>query len=68
MQETMKRAREITSSTSNTFVASGSGTTSTSHKYDRNDRVVIEKDGQTMEIKYKKAEEYLNQGWKIIEK
>jgi peptide deformylase len=35
-------------------------------KHGRNDKVVIEKDGETQYIKYKKALELLNQGWKIL--
>lgn len=35
-------------------------------KHGRNDKVVVEKDGQTQYIKYKKALELLDQGWKIL--
>lgn len=36
-------------------------------KYGRNDKVVIEKDGQTQFLKYKKALELIqNDGWKLI--
>lgn len=35
-------------------------------KYGRNDKVMVEKDGQTQYIKYKKALELLNDGWKIL--
>lgn len=35
-------------------------------KYGRNDKVMVEKDGQTQYIKYKKAEELLSDGWKIL--
>lgn len=35
-------------------------------KHGRNDKVVVEKDGETQYIKYKKALELLDQGWKII--
>ena len=35
-------------------------------KHGRNDKVVVEKDGQTQYIKYKKALELVEQGWKII--
>lgn len=35
-------------------------------KHGRNDKVVVEKDGQTQYIKYKKAEELLSDGWKIL--
>ena len=34
-------------------------------KYGRNERVVIEKDGNTKEVKYKKAEPLLDDGWVI---
>ena len=35
----------------------------------RNDKVTIEKDGQTQELKWKKAKDLVEtQGWKIIEK
>jgi peptide deformylase len=35
-------------------------------KHGRNDKVMVEKDGQTQYIKYKKAEELLSDGWKIL--
>jgi hypothetical protein len=35
-------------------------------KHGRNDKVVVEKDGETQYIKYKKALELVEQGWKII--
>jgi peptide deformylase len=35
-------------------------------KHGRNDKVVVEKDGQTQYIKYKKALELIGEGWKII--
>ncbi len=35
-------------------------------KYGRNDKVVVEKNGETQYIKYKKALELINDGWKII--
>lgn len=35
-------------------------------KYGRNDKVMVEKDGQTQYIKYKKAIELVEQGWKIL--
>lgn len=35
-------------------------------KHGRNDKVVVEKNGETQYIKYKKALELVNQGWKII--
>jgi len=35
-------------------------------KHGRNDKVVVEKDGETQYIKYKKAIELVGQGWKII--
>jgi len=35
-------------------------------KYGRNDKVVVEKDGETQYIKYKKALELVGQGWKIL--
>lgn len=34
--------------------------------FGRNDKVMIQKDGETKQIKYKKYEEYMNQGWKLI--
>lgn len=36
-------------------------------KYGRNDKVVISRNGEEREIKFKKIEEYLNDGWKIKE-
>ena len=42
---------------------------STTNDIGRNDRVVIEKNGQTQEIKWKKAQNLIqNEGWKVIEK
>lgn len=35
-------------------------------KYGRNDKVMVEKNGETQYIKYKKAEELLADGWKIL--
>ena len=35
-------------------------------KYGRNDKVMVEKNGETQYIKYKKAEELLSDGWKIL--
>ena len=40
--------------------------TKTAVKHGRNDKVVVEKDGQTQYIKYKKALELIGEGWKII--
>ena len=34
-------------------------------KIGRNDKITIEKDGQTKVLKYKKAQNLLNQGWVI---
>jgi peptide deformylase len=35
-------------------------------KYGRNDKVVVEKNGETQYIKYKKALDLVKEGWKII--
>ena len=35
-------------------------------KHGRNDKVVVEKDGETQYIRYKKALELVEQGWKIL--
>lgn len=35
-------------------------------KYGRNDKVMVEKSGETQYIKYKKALELVEQGWKIL--
>lgn len=35
-------------------------------KYGRNDKVMVEKNGETQYLKYKKALELVEQGWKII--
>lgn len=35
-------------------------------KHGRNDKVMVEKNGETQYIKYKKALELVNQGWKIL--
>ena len=37
----------------------------TEKKIGRNEKVTIEKDGQTKILKYKKAQNLLNQGWVI---
>ena len=36
-------------------------------KIGRNDKIIITKDGEEKEMKYKKAESYLNDGWQIKE-
>lgn len=56
LKETMKKAQMITSETD-------SSTQSDSPKFGRNEIVKIEKDGQEMEVKWKKAEEMLKDGW-----
>lgn len=35
-------------------------------EFGRNEIVKIEKDGELKEVKWKKAEEFLNQGWKLV--
>ena len=35
-------------------------------KYGRNDKVLIEKGGETAYVKYKKAQDLINDGWKIL--
>lgn len=35
-------------------------------KHGRNDKVIVEKNGDTQYIKYKKALELINQGWKLL--
>jgi preprotein translocase subunit SecA len=35
-------------------------------KYERNDKVAITKNGETQEIKYKKLDAYLSDGWTIV--
>lgn len=37
-------------------------------RYGRNDLVKVEKDGEVKEMKYKKAEKLLDEGWQIVEK
>jgi preprotein translocase subunit SecA len=34
-------------------------------KYDRNDKIIINKDGEEIEVKYKRLEELLRHGWQI---
>ena len=41
--------------------------TSVNKKYGRNDKIKISNGSETKIIKYKKAENLLNQGWSIIE-
>lgn len=61
-----------------TYITSGGGTESANvtqgtienseeDEIGRNDRVILEKDGVTQEIKYKKAEQLLAEGWTIKE-
>jgi len=45
---------------------SGQEQVSESDEFGRNDIVKIEKNGEIKEIKWKKAEEFLNQGWKLV--
>lgn len=54
LKETMKKAQMITSETE----SAGSA-----NKFGRNEIVKIEKDGVEMEVKWKKAEEMLKDGW-----
>ena len=45
----------------------GQGTVLSDKKYGRNDRVIIVKDGQKQEIKYKKFDEFEADGWVVEE-
>ena len=49
--------------------ATSEKSSSTTTELGRNDRITIEKDGQTQELKWKKAKELVeNHGWKVISK
>ncbi len=39
--------------------------TADGEKYDRNDKIVVTKDGEEKEIKYKKLAEAINEGWQV---
>jgi preprotein translocase subunit SecA len=39
---------------------------STGEKFGRNDKVIVEKDGEKKEIKFKKLGEYAKDGWKVV--
>ena len=47
---------------------SGSATDSAAHSVGRNDKVTITNGTETREMKFKKAEPLLTQGWRIVEK
>ena len=36
------------------------------NKLGRNDKITIEKNGEKKEVKFKKLDEYTNDGWKVI--
>jgi hypothetical protein len=65
LKETMQKAKIITNGTSVDFTPKTASGPNANSQYGRNDKVVIEKDGEIKEVKFKKAEEFLAQGWKI---
>ncbi|MFA7193516.1 MAG: preprotein translocase subunit SecA [Candidatus Paceibacterota bacterium] len=60
LKETMKKAQMISNQDQ-----TSENNQSTSPKFGRNDIVKIEKDGEEKEVKWKKAEEMLNDGWTL---
>lgn len=61
-EEEMKRAREQAEK-----ILSGTEGYVPKHKVGRNDKVTVTKDGETKEIKFKKVESYIKEGWKVSE-
>lgn len=59
LKKTMQQAQMISSQDE----SANAGQEATSSKFGRNDIVKIEKDGEEREVKWKKAEEMLNDGW-----
>jgi len=47
--------------------SSSQSVSSFSEKFGRNEKISITKDGETQEIKFKKLDSYLSQGWTIVE-
>jgi len=62
LKKTVKDAQLITSSG---VINSESRQVISKNHYGRNDLVTIEKDGEVQEMKYKKAEKFLDEGWQI---
>ena len=62
LKETVKKAKLVSGKTN---VDEITNPIPTGEKIGRNEIVTIEKDGQKMEMKYKKAEALLTEGWKI---
>ena len=62
LKETVKKAKLVSGKTNPDEVTNP---VPAGDKIGRNEIVTIEKDGQKMEMKYKKAEAYLAEGWKI---
>ena len=52
---------------SNQSIQVSTGDNSGNKKYGRNDKIKISNGSETKIIKFKKAENLLNQGWNIIE-
>ncbi len=65
LKETVKNAKLVSGKTNPDEVTNP---IPAGEKIGRNEKVTIEKDGQKMEIKFKKAESYLADGWKVVEK
>lgn len=66
MKETVKKAKLISGKTDTSETKQQPQRTE--EKIGRNDIVTIQKDGETQELKYKKAEPLLEQGWTLIKK
>lgn len=59
LKEVMKNAKMISNN------AESENLTDNEEKVGRNERVLVTKDGQEIEIKFKKVEQYLADGWKL---
>jgi preprotein translocase subunit SecA len=59
LKEVMKNAKMISNN------AESENLTDNGEKVGRNERVLVTKDGQEIEIKFKKIEQYLADGWKL---
>lgn len=65
LKENMKKAQQE-GTNANPQKSTGPKPGVAEEKIGRNDRVTLEKDGETMETKYKNAEKYLEDGWKLV--
>lgn len=64
MKKTVKKA-QLTGGDSESKSSQKNQPGKSTEKIGRNDKVIIEKDGKTLEMKYKKAESHLEDGWQL---